>query len=259
MRNLKGKLAVVTGVSRRSGIGTAICRSFAKEGADIFFTHWTPYDSEEGCGVDEDWPNMLREELQTHGVRVGHMEANLSDPEGLSTILDHAEEAIGVPTILVNNACHCAPSTYLDLNASVLDQHYAVNVRGTFLLSTEFAKRFEQKHAASAKGRIINLVSKGPDPNNLAYTATKGAVIAWTEPLSVGLAPLGITVNCVDPGPTDSGWMTEEIKKTLLPRFPMGRIGRPEDAAELITFLAGDQSQWVTGQIIRSEGGYTGR
>lgn len=259
MGNLSGKLAVVTGASRRSGIGSTVCRSLAKEGADIFFTHWTDYDKVDGCGAEEDWPDRLSEELLSFGVRAGHMEANLADVEAHNHILDHVEKLLGTPMILINNACHCAPTTYRDLTADILDQHYAVNVRGAFLLSTEFAKRFEQKHAAPSVGRIINLVSKGPDPNNLAYIATKGAVISWSEPLSVGLAPLGITVNCVDPGPTDSGWMTEDIKRALLPRFPMGRIGIPEDAASLITFLAGDQSQWVTGQTIISEGGYIGR
>lgn len=74
--------------------------------------------------------------------------------------------------------------------------------------------------------------------------------------LSAELAPLKITVNAVDPGPTDSGWMTEDIKHFLLPRFPMGRIGQPEDVARLIAFLASDDAEWVTGQIIHSDGGF---
>ncbi|SIS68399.1 3-oxoacyl-[acyl-carrier protein] reductase [Virgibacillus pantothenticus] len=83
--------------------------------------------------------------------------------------------------------------------------------------------------------------------------------IAATEPLSVALAPIGITVNSIDPGPTDTGWMNEEIKSNLLPLFPSGRLGRPEDAAKLITFLASDDSYWITGQTIRSEGGFLGK
>ena len=103
------------------------------------------------------------------------------------------------------------------------------------------------------------MVSKGPDPNNLAYIASKGMLIAITEPLSVGLAPVGITVNSIDPGPTDSGWITDEIRNHLLPMFPSGRIGEPEDAARLINFLASEESRWITGQLIKSEGGFIGK
>jgi 3-oxoacyl-[acyl-carrier protein] reductase len=103
------------------------------------------------------------------------------------------------------------------------------------------------------------LTIRSPDPNNLAYTATKGALIALTEPLSVALAPLGITVNCVDPGPTDTGWMNDDVKRRLQPMFPMGRIGQPKDTANLISLLSSDEAQWITGQFIRSEGGFTGR
>jgi 3-oxoacyl-[acyl-carrier protein] reductase len=107
-------------------------------------------------------------------------------------------------------------------------------------------------------GRIINLTSGqsvAPMPGELAYAATKGAIEAFTVSLSAELAPYGITVNAVDPGATDSGWMTEEIKQELLPRFPMGRIGQPEDAARLIAFLASDEAAWITGQVIHSRGG----
>jgi len=93
-------------------------------------------------------------------------------------------------------------------------------------------------------------------PGKLAYVATKGAIEAFTITLAVEIAPRGITVNAVDPGPTDTGWMTEEVKRELLPRFPMGRIGQPEDVARLITFLASEDAGWITGQIIRSTGGF---
>ncbi|HYP19306.1 MAG TPA: SDR family oxidoreductase, partial [Chloroflexia bacterium] len=93
-------------------------------------------------------------------------------------------------------------------------------------------------------------------PGKLAYVATKGALEAFTVTLSAEVAPSGITVNAVDPGPTDTGWVTDELREYLLPRFPMGRIGQPEDAARLIAFLASENAGWVTGQIIRSTGGF---
>lgn len=259
MSSFKGKIAVVTGASRSGGIGTAICRSLAAAGADIFFTHWSDFDETDGNGAEKEWPDRLCAELKAAGIRSNHMKADLSDPGSPSVILDAVEEALGTPSILINNACHCAGSDFRSLDAALLDKHYDVNNRGTILLSTEFAKRFERSLAGSNAGRIINLVSKGPDPNNLAYIATKGALIAITEPLAVALAPIGITVNSIDPGPTDSGWMDEGLKQHLLPLFPMGRIGRPEDAARLILFLTSDEAGWITGQTILSEGGFMGR
>lgn len=259
MFSLKNKVAIITGASRSTGIGTAICRSLASLGADIFFTHWHTFDETEGNGGERDWPEQFCKELEYLGVRVAHMEADLANPEMPARIMDQVEQSLGHASILINNATYCAPSNYQSLNIDLLDQHYHVNNRGTILLSTEFARRFEQHQPKGTPGRIIFMVSKGPDPDNLAYILTKGALIGLIEPLSVGLAPLHITVNGFDPGPTDSGWITEEMKEHFLPMFPMGRIGLPEDAAKGISFLVSDESQWITGQVIKSEGGFLGK
>jgi 3-oxoacyl-[acyl-carrier protein] reductase len=254
---LKGRIAIVTGASRRRGIGTAICRALAKEGADIFFTHWSAYDESQSYGGDPDWPEQLVGELRNTGVRAESMALDLSDPGAPLRLLEEVEQRLGTPHILVNNATHCEEVGYRDLTADIMDAHCAVNVRGTCLLSVEFVKRIEGKHG----GRIINIVSGQdirPEPWNLAYVATKGAISAFTRSLAAGVASLGITVNAVDPGPTDTGWMSEELKEALLPKFPMQRIGLPEDAARLITFLASDDAAWITGQVIHSDGGFSG-
>ena len=93
-------------------------------------------------------------------------------------------------------------------------------------------------------------------PDELAYGATKGAIEAFTRSLAPAVAPKGITVNAVDPGPTDSGWITSELRDVLLPRFPMGRLGT--DAARLVAWLASPDAGWVTGQVIHSRGGFNG-
>uniref|UniRef100_UPI0040547763 SDR family oxidoreductase n=1 Tax=Paenibacillus sp. FSL H8-0537 TaxID=2921399 RepID=UPI0040547763 len=236
--SMKNKIAIVTGASRSTGIGTAICRALAGSGIDIFFTHWRAFDEVEGNGLEQAWPEQLHGELERLGVRASHMEADFSNPDMPSLIMNEVERT---------------------LDLALLEQHYVVNNRTTMLLSTEFAKRFEQNQPSGTNGRIIFMVSKGPDADNLAYTATKGALIALIEPLAVGLAPLQITVNGFDPGPTDSGWMDDGMKAHFLPLFPMGRIGLPEDAAKTIRFLASDDAQWITGQVIRSEGGFLGK
>jgi 3-oxoacyl-[acyl-carrier protein] reductase len=205
-------------------------------------------------GVDEDGPTILQQELQELGVRSENLEVDLSTVDAPKRILDEVEAKLGLPSILVNNAAYSTRDGFEALEAVALDAHYAVNMRGTFLLTVEFARRLIGKNG----GRIINLTSGQsvtPMPGELAYVATKGAIEAFTVSLSAELAPYGITVNAVDPGATDSGWMTEEIKQELLPRFPRGRIGQPEDAARLIAFLASDEAAWITGQVIHSRGG----
>ena len=138
-----------------------------------------------------------------------------------------------------------------------MDNHYAVNMRSTFLLCAEFARGFEKSNLTS--GRIINMTSGqdlAPMPGELAYVATKGAISTFTKSLSSEHAPLGITVNAVNPGPTDTTWMDDSIRHSLLPQFPLGRIGTPEDAANIIDFLVSEAGAWITGQVIHSEGGF---
>jgi len=156
--------------------------------------------------------------------------------------VNKVESKLGDPSILVNNATYSTGSSVLDLNAEILDQHYKVNIRGTSLLSVEFARRFKRKSG----GRIINLTSGqslGPMVGEIAYATTKGAIDAFTVTLSSEVSSKGITVNAVNPGPTNTGWMTEEIQEYLLPLFPMGRIGMPSDAARIVCFLASDEAK----------------
>lgn len=254
--DLSGRVAVVTGASRRGGIGAAICRELAGRGADVLFTHWRAYDRVAGeSGEDPEGPESLLTELRSLGARAEEFEADLSLPETPEQVLEAAAGRLGAPSILVNNAAHSTRDGYERLDAATLDAHYAVNVRATALLSVGFARGYED----GAGGRIINLTSgqgNGPMPGELAYVASKGAISAFTRTLAAEVGGKGITVNAVNPGPTDTGWMTGEIKAELLPRFPLGRIGLPGDAARLVAWLASDEAGWVTGQVINSEGGF---
>ena len=122
------------------------------------------------------------------------------------------------------------------------------------MLSVEFARSAIR---GGPGGRVINLSSGqgvGPMPGELAYVATKGTVEAFTLTLSAEVAYKGITVNAVDPGGTDTGWMTEEMKEQIRASSGFGRVGQPEDAARLIAFLASDAAAWISGQTIHSRG-----
>lgn len=251
------RIAIVTGASRTRGIGAAVCRALAAQNADIFLTYWSKHD-QQLYGNEEGGPEALIKEISASGVHCESMEADLSQPQSAVQIMDEAEARLGKPSILVNNAAYDPLSLPFDqLDAGILDAYYAVNMRGTILLSVEFARRF----SLTTGGRIINLTSGqgvAAMPGKLPYIATKGAIEAFTVTLAAEVASRGITVNALDPGPTDTGWISAEpeLKKTLLESAPFGRLGQPEDAARLIAFLASQDAQWITGQIIRSRGGF---
>ncbi len=254
-----GRIAIVTGASRSRGIGAAICRELAQLNMDIFFTYWEAHDKslygQEAQGYRE-----LLSDLREMGIRCECAEVDLSRPEAAKQIMDAVETRLGPASILVNNAAHDDTNAPFDqLTTEILDTYYAVNMRGTMLLSIEFARRFSQPMGKG--GRIINLTSGqsvAAMPGKLPYIATKSAIEAFTVTLAAEVAPRRITVNAVDPGPTNTGWMDAEpeLKQALVQQAPFGRVGEPEDAARLIAFLASDAGEWITGQILHSRGGF---
>ncbi|MBS4205057.1 SDR family oxidoreductase [Lederbergia citrea] len=255
MTSLKGKLALVTGVSRTKGIGAAICRKLAANGVNIIFTYWTDYDEEMPWGMHKDEPSIIQEELNSLGINCAKIELDLKDVSSIKRVFDFSIEQFNAyPDILVNNAAFSVNDNINTITKDNLDHHYYVNVRATTLLCAEFVNRFSKD-----SGRIINITtgwSLGQMPEELSYVLTKSSVETLTYTLSSTLAEKGITINAVNPGPTDSGWMNDKIKKDLLTRFPAGRLGQPEDVAKLILFLVSEEAQWITGQLIHSEGGF---
>ncbi|MHB8573390.1 MAG: SDR family oxidoreductase [Candidatus Dormibacteria bacterium] len=251
---LSGRVALVTGASRRAGIGAAICRELAAAGADIAFTHWQAYDRTQAHGADEDGPGQLAAELRGLGVRVLALETDISDATVAATLRQRCAAELGQPSILVNNATHWEGGGYESLDAGVIDRHHAVIVRATMLLSADFCRTH-----AGGPGAIVNLVSGqdlGAMPEQIAYATMKGAVSTFTRQLAPAVIGRGITVNAINPGPNDTGWMTDDVRSELLHRFPAGRVGAPSDVAPLVRFLAGPGGAWITGQVISAEGGF---
>ena len=156
--------------------------------------------------------------------------------------------------ILVVNHAHSSNRGLGELDAAELDRALAINVRAPLLLVQAFAAR----HDGRPGGRVILMTSgqhRGPMPGELPYIAGKGALHQLTRSLAAALAPQRITVNCVDPGATDTGWASPEVHEEVLAQEPFGRWGEPDDAARLIAFLCSADGQWITGQVITSSGG----
>lgn len=205
--------------------------------------------------IDPSEPSILEKQLKEKGVQAASLELDLTQDDAAEILIQTVMEKLGVPDILVNNAAYSTQNDYSNVTSDQLDKHYMVNIRATTLVSIEFARTFNKPSG----GRIVNITSgqfQGPMPGELAYATTKGAIDALTVTLSAEVAPRGITVNAINPGPTDTGWMTDQIKRDLTPMFPFGRVGEPNDVARTIKFLVSEEAAWITGQIIHSEGGF---
>lgn len=255
-RVLAGRSAIVTGVSRRRGIGFAVARRLSELGADLFIQSWVPHDQEQSWGPDpevEGIPGALR----SAGGRVEHLSLDLGQPESPQQLLNAATEVFVHIDILVVNHARSSAQSLEELTAAELDLSFQVNSRASLLLVKEWATQHDDSHAG---GRVILLTSGqhlGPMPSEIPYVLSKGGLHQVTQTLAFHLAPRGITVNCVNPGPTDTGWADKETHAAVLNRMPFGRGGKPDDAARLVGWLATDEAQWITGQVIDSEGGFT--
>ena len=257
---LRGRVAVVTGVSRRAGIGYAIARRLAALGASLFLHQFAPHDRDQPWGADPGGPEAViagvtaaRPDDQS-GVR--QVDLDLTEPGAPERLIDAAGQAFGHLDILVSNHARSGGDGPLGtLTAAMLDAHWTVNTRSAILLAQAFAAQ----HDGRPGGRVVFMTSGqdlGPMTGEVAYAASKGALASITRTLADQLADRAITVNAVNPGPVDTGYASPEAHEAVRRHFPQQRWGGPDDPARLIAWLATDESAWVTGQVINSEGGF---
>ncbi|TDW21465.1 SDR family oxidoreductase [Kribbella kalugense] len=245
-------VALVTGVGRTVGIGAGIARRLAASGWDIAFTYWTAYDDRMQWGVQAGATDEITKELTSLGATAVPIEADLVDPEAPQRIFAAAEEQLGNVTALVMCHCESTDSSILDTTVESFDRHFAVNARATWLLIREYAQRFKGTHGT---GRIVALTSDHT-VHNLPYGASKGALDRITLAAAQELSDLGLTANVINPGPIDTGWMTDEIRAAGIQQTPLGRLGTPQDTANLVAFLCSPEGEWINGQLLKSNGGF---
>jgi 3-oxoacyl-[acyl-carrier protein] reductase len=251
---LTGRVALITGVSRRQGIGFAIARRLSALGANLFLHSFVAYDAAQPWGADRDSPASLVEELRQNGVQVEHIDSDLQTAESPESLIHCAVAAFGHLDILVVNHAYSTLGWLEELTADQIDRHLQVNVRASLLL----AKAFAAQHDGRPGGRIVLLTSgqhRAPMPGELAYVASKGALHQLTKSLSAHLAKRGITVNAVNPGATETGYASPALHQEVLALEPQGRWGEPADAARIIGWLVTDDARWITGEVINSTGG----
>ena len=230
--------ALVTGVSRRAGIGFAIARRLEEAGAQVFTQGWTPHDAAQPWGAD--------------ATVTPSLEADFADPTAPARVVAAARDALSALDVLVVNHARSGHGRLDELTAEDLDAFLHENVRASLLLVKEFAAQFE-----CAGGRVVLLTSGahlGPMAGEVAYAVSKGALAIATRTLAEELADRNITVNCINPGPTETGWGLAELEPA--PRMPFGRWGEPDDAARLVAWLCSEDGRWITGQVVDSEGGF---
>lgn len=261
---LKDRCVLVTGAN--SGIGAAIALAFGEQGCHVA-VHYLPGSSGRvPRGVTFQHTvrgRSVAEEVAGEVRRSGRLsiafDADLSDPDAIYTLFGRVEQEIGAPEILVNNAAHCEiPDLTETMKPSTFDRHMAVNARAPLLLAREYVSRY--KDHRFRMGRIINVTSDTSVlvPGQVTHAASKAALESMTKGMAAELGPLGITVNAIAPGPIQTGWLNEEGGEEIVSRIPMGRVGTPEDVANLVVFLASEQAGWLTGQVIGISGGYRG-
>ncbi|WP_157734400.1 MULTISPECIES: SDR family oxidoreductase [Frankia] len=257
---LRGRAALVTGVSRRAGIGYATARRLAALGATLFLHHYTPHDRDQPWGADPGGPQAVIDGVAAARgdgqAAVHHLELDLAVAEAPEQVVNSARDAVGHLDILVCNHARSGGDGPLGtLDAAMLDAHWAVNTRSTILLAQAFAAQ----HDGRRGGRIIVMTSGqdlGPMRDEVAYAASKGALASITRTLADHLADQAITVNAVNPGPVDTGYAAPELYAAVRRRFPRQRWGTPDDPARLVAWLATDDAAWITGQTINTEGGF---
>ena len=263
---LKDRVAIITGANNPQGIGATTARAFAREGAKVVLVYkkvFRQFDKNktDRNGADRYYEanagnaDAVESKLKELNADYIVIESDISNEEAVKEIYSTVIERYGRADILVNNAAvddENGFDTIEKITQKVIDDTFAVNVRGSLLMMREFINR------RGDYGRIINISTDAAQvfAGQITYGASKATLEALTRSIALEVGKYGITVNCVAPGPTQTGWIDADLEKAVIPLIPMGKLIQPEDIAETILFLASEQARMLTGQVIKVSGGH---
>lgn len=279
---LKNKVALITGINNPYGIGAATAKAFAAQGVAIFATYFRepPHLSETTIPGEDFYRTQAAKSadevvaaIRDGGGKIEALEVDLSEAAVVPYLFEQAEKAFGPVDILVNNAAHCKPDTFvpssqlsadscavdgfpmLTITPETHDRHFAVNSRAVALMMAEYARR--QIERGRGWGRIINISTDGASgfSSEISYGASKHALESYSRAAAQELGKYGITVNILSLGPIQTGWIAPDMEEEIAAQTPLGRVGQPEDVSDVIVFLASEQARWLTGQCIYVGGG----
>ena len=249
---LQGKSIVVTGVSRRLGIGWAVAHELARSGAHVAAHGYGTYDiqMQYADAGEHEWTK------EAHPNICFLKQSDIALPDTPEQIMREATGRLGSIDGLVINHAYSTHAEMGEWTATHIDAHLHVNVRAAMLLIQAFVRQSQTVNSNMAITLFTSGQYLGPMTGEMAYAVSKEAICCLTRQAAYALIKRNVRVNCINPGPTDTGYLFGDDYVCIENQFPSKRWGKPQDAARLVRFLHSDDAQWITGQIIGSEGGF---